>query len=227
MEDKTIKAIAIIADVIDSRKNTKEKELQDVGQSLDKKYKQDCIIPFTVRSGDELFAVLSNYSKAYSVLKDLFICSEHKDIPLYVGIGIGTVFEGNKDANNINGSAIWHASDALEQLKSNDSSVKYFKSKSGTFKYAFFANDETKPDMLINFMTAFILEKIDSRTDKQAEVIRMYEAHPDNTLEEIGQKLGYQKNPGINVSKTLARSNYHFTHAAEHELIQLLKQIQD
>src|SRR5690625_7435240 len=81
--------------------------------------------------------------------------------------------------------------------------------------------------MLINFMTAFILEKIDSRTDKQAEVIRMYEAHPDNTLEEIGQKLGYQKNPGINVSKTLARSNYHFTHAAEHELIQLLKRSEE
>lgn len=225
--NKQINAITIIADVIDSRKNRKEIELQEVAHLLNQTYQQDCITPFTIRSGDELFAVLSNYSDAYLVLKDLLILSNQKKLPLYVGIGLGTVnAEETVDANKINGSAIWHAADALELLKEGGSTVKHFTNKSATFRYLFFTKDDIIPNMLINYMTAFIFEEIESRTDKQAEIISVYEAHPDQTLAVIGEKLGYKKNPGLNVSKTLTRSNYHFINAAEQELIHLLKQIQ-
>lgn len=222
-----VQAVCIIADIIDSRENKKEKELQKVVQLMNEKYEEDCITPFTKRMGDEVFGVLANYSDAYYVLKDLFHLSRQKNLPLYVGIGLGSVFDGQMDdANHVNGTAIWNAADAVERLKSNDPGVKYFKNKSSTFKYFFFANEENIPDMLINYMTTFLFEKIESRTDKQAEIINVYEAHPAETLEVIGKRLGYELNPGLNVSKTLTRSNYHFIDSAEQELIQLLKQMQ-
>lgn len=227
VNNEQIQAVCIIADVIDSRKNEKEKELQEVVEWLNKEYKHGCITPFTKRMGDEIFGVLSNYSDAYYVLKELFYLSQQKNLPLYIGIGIGSVFdEQANDANHVNGTAIWNAADAIDRLKNNDPAVKYFKNKPSTFKYFFFANDRNIPDMLINYMTAFLFEKIENRTDKQAEIISVYEAHPAETLEEIGKMLGYELNPGLNVSKTLTRSNYHFIESAEQELIQLLTQIQ-
>lgn len=225
--NEQIQAVCIIADVINSRENEKEKELQTVVQLMNDKYEKDCITPFTKRMGDEIFGVLANYSDAYYVLKDLFDLSQQKNLPLYVGIGFGGVFnKRTSDANHVNGTAIWNAADAIERLKRNDTAVKYFKNKSSTFKYFFFANEESIPNMLINFMTSFLFEKIESRTEKQAKIISVYEAHPSKTLEEIGRKLGYGLNPGLNVSKTLTRSNYHFIESAERELVQLLTQIQ-
>lgn len=225
--NEQIQAVCIIADVIDSRKNEKEKELQKVVQLMNNKYEKDCIAPFTKRMGDEIFGVLANYSDAYYVLKDLFDLSRQKNLPLYIGIGIGSVFdEQANNANHVNGTAIWNAADTIDRLKNNDPAVKYFKNKPSTFKYFFYANDENIPDMLINYITSFLFEKIEKRTDKQEKIIRVYEAYPAETLEEIGKKLGYTHNPGLNVSKTLTRSNYHFIESAEQELIKLLTQIQ-
>lgn len=222
-----IPAICIIADVIESRKNKKEKELENVVQLLNNKYKENSMIPFSKRMGDEIFGVLANYSDAYNVLNDLFHLSQQRTIPLYTGIGIGYVFAGEEhDMHQINGTAIWNAADAINFLKNNDPIVKYFKNKQETFKYFFFANDQNVPDMLINYMTALLFEKIENRTDKQEEVIQVYEAHPEETHEEIGRRLNYELNPGLNVSKTLARSHYHFVQSAEKELIQLLTKIQ-
>lgn len=228
MENNTqIQAVCIIADVMESRKNKKEKELQKFVQLMNDKYEEVCITPFTKRMGDEVFGVLANYSDAYYVLKDLLYLSQKKNLPLYVGIGIGSVFDWRTDhVHDINGTAIWYAADAIERLKNNDPAVKYFKNKQSTFKYLFFSKERNIPDMLINYMTALLFEKIENRTDKQAEIISVYEAYPAETLEEIGKKLGYELNPGLNVSKTLTRSNYHFIQSAEQELIRLLTQIQ-
>lgn len=222
-----ISAICIIADVMESRKNKKDRELEYVVQSLNNKYEKNSLIPFSKRMGDEVFGVLANYSDAYYVFKDLFHLSQQKTIPLYVGIGIGYVFANEiPDAHQINGTAVWNAADAINYLKNNDSIIKYFKNKQETFKYFFFANEQNVPDMLINYMTALLIEKIESRTDRQEEVIRVYEAHPEETHEEIGKRLEYELNPGLNVSKTLSRSHYHFVQSAEQELIQLLAEIQ-
>src|SRR5699024_7865958 len=163
-----MKAVCIIADVIDSRRNNKEAELQKVIKLMNEKYAKDCVIPFNKRMGDEIFGILTNYSVAYDVLKKLFYLSEQESLPLYVGIGIGTVFSWEtNDVNQINGTAIWNAADAVDMLKNSHPTVKYFKNKRSTFKYFFYANDKNIPDALINYMTVFLFEKLENRTDNQ------------------------------------------------------------
>lgn len=226
-ENNQIPAICIIADVIESRKNKKEEGLEKVVEVLNEKYQKRCMTPFSIRMGDEIFGVLAHFTDAYDALKDLFQLSQQKKIPFYTGIGIGHVFANEiNDQHQINGTAIWNAADAIDYLKNNDAMVKHFKNKQDTFKYFFFANEQNIPHMLINYMTAFIFEKIENRTDKQAKIIRVYEAHPEETHEEIGKRLNYELNPGLNISKTLARAHYHFVQSAEKELIKLLGKIQ-
>lgn len=103
---------------------------------LNEKYGQACITQFSKRIGGEIFGVLANYSRAYDVLKDLFRLSNQRNIPLYVGIGIGTVKDKNiNDEHNVNGTAIWNASDAIKRLKDNEQLIKYFRNKEGTFNF--------------------------------------------------------------------------------------------
>jgi len=51
-KNNQIPAICIIADVIESRKNKKEKGLEKVVQVSNDKYQNRCMIPFSVRMGD-------------------------------------------------------------------------------------------------------------------------------------------------------------------------------
>ena len=129
-------AICIIADVIESRKNKKEKGLETVVQVLNEKYQKRCMTPFSIRMGDEIFGVLTHFTDAYDALKDLFQLSQQERIPFYTGIGIGHVFvNGISDQHQINGTAIWNAADAIDYLKNDHSMVKHFKNKQETFKY--------------------------------------------------------------------------------------------
>ncbi|WP_373893628.1 SatD family protein [Virgibacillus natechei] len=222
-----MQAVCVSADVIGSRENGKEKELEGIVHLLNEKYGELCITRFTKRMGDEIFGVLANYPDAYRLLKDLIHLSNEKSVPFYVGIGIGTVKDqSNVSAHHVNGTAIWNATDAIKLLKANDLSVKYFKNEQATFKYFFNASNYHIPHMLVNYMTYFIVERMEKRTQKQAEVINIIEKFPSLTLEEVGQKVGYNQNAGSNISKILMRSEYHFVHGAELELISFLEQIQ-
>jgi len=223
----TINAVCITADIIASRESGKDKELPQVVHFLNEKYDGKCITMFTKRMGDEIFGILADFSDAYWVLKDLFTLSIQKALPLYVGIGFGVVKKDNKHhVHDVNGTAIWNSADALKVLKENDQSVKYFQNEASTFRYFYKANNRNVPHMLINYMTALIFDKVQNRTQKQAEVIATVEKFPSLNLEAIGKKIGYEQNAGLNVSKTLRRAEYHFVRDAELELILLLEHIQ-
>lgn len=222
-----INCVCITADVIGSRTNRKEKELQEIVQYLQEKYDDKCVTAFTKRFGDEIFGILYHFADAYRVLKDLYILSFKHDIPLYVGVGMGSV-EGDhlEDPHNVNGHAVWNSADALKLLKKDDKKVKHFKNEAATFKYFIKANDQDIPSMLLNYMISFIFEKISKRTPKQSEIIERVEANPDLNFEEIGIQLGYEKNPSINISKILRRAEYHLVYGAEEELIKFLEHLQ-
>lgn len=64
--------------------------------------------------------------------------------------------------------------------------------------------------MLINYMTAFLFEKIEKRTEKQAKIIEVIEKFPYLTFEAVGEEIGYKQNAGLNISKVLTRSGYYF-----------------
>lgn len=218
-----IHAVCFTADVIDSRENGKEAELDEIALLLNEKHSNTCITPFTKRAGDEIFGVVSNFADAYIVLKDFFQLSVKKAVPLYVGVGIGTVKRQNvKDPNTVNGSAVWNAADALKLVKENNSKVKNFRNDASTFRYFIYADEDYIPYMLVNYMTSFVFEKMEKRTAKQAEVIEIMESFPSLSLEAVGNKVGYQKNASTNISKLLHRAEYHVVHGAEIELINFL-----
>gem|GEM_PF-5075200 len=53
-------ALCIKADVIDSRRNHKERILPEIARELNESYAGTLFTPFSVRAGDELFSVLLN-----------------------------------------------------------------------------------------------------------------------------------------------------------------------
>lgn len=221
--NNSIHAVCFTADVIDSRKNGKEAELDEIALFLNDRHSKTCLTPFTKRAGDEIFGVVSSFADAYVVLKDFFRLSEKKKVPLYVGVGIGTVKRLNvKDPNTVNGSAVWNAADALKLIKDNSSKVKNFKNGASTFRYFVYEEEGDIPYMLVNYMTSFLFEKMEKRTAKQAEVIEIMESFPKLSLEAVGNKVGYQKNASTNISKLLHRAEYHVVHGAEVELINFL-----
>ncbi|WP_430790670.1 hypothetical protein VBD025_07080 [Virgibacillus flavescens] len=222
-KNNVIHAVCFTADVIDSRKNGKEAVLDEIAVLLNEKHSKTCLTPFTKRAGDEIFGVASTFADAYIILKDLFQMSEKKGVPLYVGVGLGTVKEENvKDPNTVNGSAVWNAADALKLIKENSSKVKNFRNDASTFRYFVYADEGDIPHMLVNYMTSLVFEKIEKRTAKQAEVIEIMESFPSLSLEAVGNKVGYQRNASTNISKLLHRAEYHVVHGAEVELINFL-----
>ncbi|MEI2666119.1 hypothetical protein [Rossellomorea sp. LJF3] len=227
ISNHTVNCICITADVIDSRINRKESDLQEIVNILKVKYDKSSVTKFSKRFGDEIFGILTEFGDAYWALKDLYRLSSKKEIPLYVGVGIGSIGNENSESpHDVNGNAVWNSSDALKLLKKDDKNIKHFRNDKSSFKYFIKADDEYKNYMILNYMINFIFEKISKRTPKQTEIIEKIEENPELNLEEVGIQLGYDKNPSTNVSKMLMRAEYHLVNGAELELVSFLKNLQ-
>lgn len=225
-----IPGFCIMADVMDSRSSEKKQELRQLVDAVNKRYSPACLTEFAVRNGDELFGILRRFSDGYGVLKLLFQESERLHIPLYAGAGIGQL--ADEDLHNpheVNGSAVWSASDALKIAKSERTSPGKIKAVRKTFKYYIQASEELRiPYEHINYQVFFLFERIQKRTEKQKEIIRTLETSPDNVnYERIGERFGYDTNKSVNVSKLLQRADYHLIAGAEHSLIALLDHFQE
>lgn len=222
-----LSALCIIADVKSSRAVDKKNELREITEIINSKVESRLITPFSVRNGDELFGILNTYSDGYHVLKELFMLSEEKSTPLYVGIGLG--FITDEDLNNpheVNGSSIWHASSALSNLKNKKNRIQPPNSASKTFSWQVKATSSI-PYESLNYHIYYLFERLMKRTDKQREVVQAVEELNDsNNYTEIGQKLGIDNNIAVNISKTLARADYHLVADAERSLCLLLDYFQ-
>lgn len=221
-------AVCLIADVIDSRINKKERELKNVIQKMNEIFKDQLILPFYVRAGDEIFGIVHNYSIGYDVFKKLYTLSKRFEIPFYVGIGFGEIFyESSKDREEINGPAIWRAADALQMVKTGGEipyiqkrrSFQMIQRLDDQFKFFFLLENNYEDSFMMNYYVYFILERVQKRTPRQRNAIHLVETYPSLTYEEIGKKLGYDgKNTRIYVSNLLSRGEYQLIKEAEREL---------
>lgn len=222
-----VPALCIMADVIASRKTDKKKELRHITSTINQLFRASMLTDFTVRSGDELFGVLRKFSDGYLVLKELLMLSDELKVPLYVGVGIG--FVSNEDLDNpneVNGSAIWSAADALQLLKSEKQGALKTASLQPTFKLHLQSSADI-PYQVLNYQMYFLFERLLKRTDKQRQIVKAVEAAADDTrYEEIGERFGYDKYPSTNVSKILARAEHHLVSGAEQSLRALLDYFQ-
>jgi hypothetical protein len=228
MASDQIPALCIIADVIASRRTDKKPELRSIVEIMNNRFRDSIITDFTLRNGDEVFGLLNKFSNGYHVLKGMLALSEELSVPLYVGIGIG--FISNEDLDNpneVNGTAIWNAADALISLKSKKSSGFKPTSHHSSFKWLIQASKDIPYDVL-NYQIYFLFERLLKRTDKQKEIVKAVETSENGTLyDEIGEKLGYDRNSSSNVSKLLARADHHLVTGAEQSLCALLDYYQD
>lgn len=218
-----IKCLCIIADVIASRKTDKKSELKHIAMELNNRFQGRMVTDFTVRAGDELFVILRTWRDGYDAIKQLLLLSEAMAVPLYVGVGLGYVRDDNTDnPHEVNGSAIWHASDALAVLKKDKTGTAKPSAIRRSFRLQIQASSELPYDA-IHYQICFLFDRILKRTRKQQDVVEAVEAAPDEThYEEIGQRFGYDQYPSINVSKMLARADYALILGAERSLRKLL-----
>ena len=108
----------IKADVIGSRYNRQEQFLPKIARELNERFGDDLLTPFAVRAGDELFGVLAKPRNGFQAYKALYAQSRERNVPFYVGMGLGAVDNGeNADSELVNGAAIRLAAEALETLK--------------------------------------------------------------------------------------------------------------
>ena len=227
----TISSFCIIADVIGSRGSGKAALLPEVAGVLNSKVRSDCLIPFTLRAGDELFAVFSDIQAGYHAFHLLYRQAREKRLRLYVGLGIGEVYGGqNLDSERINGPAIWRASDALEELKGKSNYAVLKALAKQDFRYHLHVSENSGLNIALETYLYFIMQSIMKRTPQQALAVQMLEEHPglNNaqrywTLTGTQERQVPQPNATANFSKLLARADYPFVHEAEDGLITLLQ----
>ncbi|HLS36195.1 MAG TPA: SatD family protein [Bacillota bacterium] len=225
-------SVCLLADVIDSRKNRKYKQLHALAGKLNNVFQKQLIVPFQVRAGDELYGVVEQFQVGYDAFQHLYRLSKNKQIPFYVGVGFGTIyFEPEQNEANANGPAIWRAADALKMTKikgemslmERKKAFQYIQRFDDTFKFFFYVDQDLENNFLLNFYVYFLLEKIEQQTPRQREAIQLIEKYPTLTYEEIGKKLGYEgENIRIYVSNLLRRGEYHLIKEAEKELKRFL-----
>lgn len=220
-----IDAFCLIADVAQSRINPKAKELDTMITSLNREFHKDLLTNFTVRAGDEIFGLATDFRKGYAMFKELYYLARTNKVSLYVGVGFGNIYKQNLDnPEEVNGPAIWYASDALKKVKEAPSSHRWLHSMHDHFKYFFHVEDHVQESLFLNYYVSFVFEKVMKRTDKQIEAIRLLTKYPHLTYEEIGQKLGYTKaNAQVNLSNLLSRAKYRLIKEAEEEFLRFIE----
>lgn len=225
----------IKSDVISSRLTNKVDLLPGMAEKLNDRYQQELITPFTIRAGDELFAVINTIQNGYQVFKTLFSMAGKDNIPLYVGLGIGSIESQHlKDSERINGTAIWRASSALDELKKKpDFEVLKHVSKS-RFRYNLHVGQDESVNRAVETYLYFIISRISKRTSRQKQAVEAREDHPDWSNDRLFRYINRTEDNSINTeyaianfSKLLMRSDYQLVREAETAFIHLLSTINE
>ena len=231
----TISSFCIIADVIGSRGSGKAALLPEVAEVLNSKVRSDCLIPFTLRAGDELFAVFSKIQTGYHAFRLLYRHAREYRLGFYVGMGIGKIDGGQYlDSDRINGPVIWRASDALEELKREpDSEVLKVLAKQN-FRYNLHASESGDLNLALETYLYFIMQRIMGRTSQQNLAIQLLEEHPDWNNAQLywavsgtDEKKIPQAYATANFSKLLARADFRLICEAEKNFVMLLEKLSE
>ncbi|MFZ3069674.1 MAG: hypothetical protein WA110_00930 [Anaerolineaceae bacterium] len=221
----------IKADVIGSRLTNKADGLPKVAEKLNENSTESVLTPFTVRAGDELFAVIKNIGDGYQTFKNLFSLSQKYGISLYVGLGVGEVEPQNlKDPERINGAAIWRAANALEELKNKPGSDVLKRISKSDYRYNIHVSDDTSLNQAVETYLYFIMSRIRKRTEQQQLAVEARETNPDWSndrlfwyITETDENITSSENATANFSKQLMRADYQFIREAENSYIYLLQ----
>lgn len=225
----------IKSDVISSRSTGKVDLLPGMAEKLNDQYRQELITPFTIRAGDELFAVVNSIQRGYQVFKTLFSMAGKDNIPLYVGLGIGSIEpQYLEDSERINGTAIWRASSALDELKKKPDFEALKHVSKSRFRYNLHVSQDESVNQAVETYLYFIMSRINKRTPRQKQAVEARENHPDWSNDQLFRYVSKTENKYIsteyaiaNFSKLLMRADYQLVREAENAFIHLLSTINE
>ena len=221
----------IKSDVISSRSTNKVDLLPSMAEKLNERYQQELITRFTIRAGDELFAVVNTIQNGYQVFKTLFSMAGKDNIPLYVGLGIGSIESHHlKDSERINGTAIWRASSALDELKTKPDFEVLKRVSKSRFRYNLHVSQDESVNRAVETYLYFSMSRISKRTPRQKQAVEARENHPDWSNDQLFRCINgtednfiSTENAIANFSKLLMRADYKLIHESESLFIDLLK----
>jgi len=196
---------------------------------------EGALIRFTLRAGDELFAVYGNIQAGYRAFRCLHAQAKAAQLRFYVGLGIGGIESENRaEAERINGEAIWRASDALEELKREPDSEILKAIAKARFHYNIHASNNHNLNLALVTYLHFIMQRIEARTPQQTRAIQLLEEHPDWNNAQLYWTVSGTNESQVpaayataNFSKLLARADYHFVREAEESLVALLESLSE
>ncbi len=163
----------------------------------------------------------------------LYALSTARDIPFYVGMGVGSIdLTNNTNAELVNGNAIWLATEALDALKGKPKNEILARQKSARFRYAITVSECSAENQALQHFLYYIMSRVMQRTELQQRAAMLKEAHPDwdnlrlyRALKGKSQEVIASENAIANFSKLLRRGDYQLVRDAEDAFLLLIRRL--
>ena len=112
--------IALIGDIIDSKKITDRGQAQQtllaLMEELNQNYQQWLVSPFTVTTGDEFQALLQPNDSLFQMIDDLTLAFEPYQIRFGIGLGAMLTDINTEQSIGSDGPAYWRAREAINRI---------------------------------------------------------------------------------------------------------------
>jgi hypothetical protein len=197
--------IAIIGDIVQSKKLINRYEIQDklqeVLNKVNKKYSEDIASNFMITLGDEFQGLLENGKNTMKIVTE--IEDEMYPVEIRYGIGVGEITTDIKRDSPFgsDGSAYHNARKMIDKLKSMEKMKKAINSNMMITS----EGDNAKTDLLLNSILSLCFTIKQKWSKRKREIILEVIRHNDNqskAAEEIGVSQG-------SIHKALDRAGYY------------------
>ncbi|NMB19048.1 MAG: hypothetical protein GX984_06305 [Erysipelothrix sp.] len=209
--------IAIIGDIIDSKKIIERKQFQNQFEKLlnkiNDRYQDSIQSNFTITLGDEFQGLLIDYKNLLNIIHDINMSMYPIKIRFGIGIGEMSTEIYSDKALGSDGPAYHHARAAINYVhKNEDSNATYYTS------VALCPNDNVQSQLLNLSLTNYSLFLKDWN-EAQFHTVRLMQEYKNQTR--VADKLNITQQA---VVKRLQRSNYYNFDHLFHSLNQILEE---
>ena len=224
----------IRADVRGSSKSKKYQELssivEKVNTGLDSFFNpKSTLISLMVRNGDELFGIYKDPNIFLEVYERLLTVVKFFKVPLYIGLGYGTLDKETNDEHLVNGPSIWMATEALESISKQIG--KYDEKLNFNIRVKVMFKDTEQVNKIYQTLFYLFSEKILKRTYDQSRAVELIKKYPNKTYHELYDLINPKhnkeeddtENKRIKFTKYLQRAEYHLVNDLVNLLLYNLK----
>lgn len=197
--------VAIIGDIVDSKKiadrKQTQRELKALLDKINRIYKEDIAAKFSITLGDEFQGLLKNTKNVINIIQEIELQMLGFEVRLGIGIGEVSTDIDFEHSFLIDGSAYHRARQMIKQLQKKKAS--YVEQKSNIMLCS--KSSDMKIDELINsvFSLCYVLKS--KWSERQKEVITAF-LNSDNNQYKTAEKLGIGQS---SVNKSLHISEFY------------------